>query len=119
MFRAFVLVCGCLLQSNLVTTEGHRGTNRHVFYAVQMDGGIRAARTLAEQHGLEYIQRVSACLKLLLLPPYMALQFQHPVSGAFFFPFFPFFFFSRAANRADFHFLLEGYLTLIKLQQHF
>ncbi|KAM4580378.1 furin-like protease kpc-1 [Odontesthes bonariensis] len=62
MFCAFVLMCGCLLQRNLVTTEGHRGTNRHVFYAVQMDGGIRAARTLAEQHGLEYIQRVG-CLE--------------------------------------------------------
>ncbi|KAM3613976.1 uncharacterized protein V6R79_007817 [Siganus canaliculatus] len=60
MFSALVLVFGCLLQSNLVTTEGHRGTNRHVFYAVQMDGGIRAARALAEQFGLEFIQQVGS-----------------------------------------------------------
>ncbi|KAE8288433.1 PC3-like endoprotease variant A [Larimichthys crocea] len=57
MFSAVVLVLGCLLQMKLVTTEGHRGTNRHVFYAVQMDGGVRAARGLVEQHGLEFIQR--------------------------------------------------------------
>lgn len=60
MFSAVVLVIGCLLQRKLVATEGHRGTNRDVFYAVQVDGGIRAARALAEQHGLEFIQRVSA-----------------------------------------------------------
>eukprot|EP00064_Thunnus_orientalis_P007345 superscaffoldBa00000808_g7365 len=57
MFSAVVLVVGCLLQGTLATTEGHRGTNRHVFYAVEMDGGIKAARALAEQHGLEFIQR--------------------------------------------------------------
>nr|XP_046256264.1 proprotein convertase subtilisin/kexin type 4-like [Scatophagus argus] len=60
MFSAVVLVLGCLLQVKLVTTEGHHGTNRHVFYAVQMDGGIRAARALAEQHGLEFIQQVGS-----------------------------------------------------------
>ncbi|XP_044065364.1 proprotein convertase subtilisin/kexin type 4-like isoform X4 [Siniperca chuatsi] len=60
MFGAVVLVFGCLLQRKLVTTEGHRGTNRHVFYAVQMDGDIRAARALAEQHGLEFIQQVGS-----------------------------------------------------------
>lgn len=60
MFSAVVLVLGCLLQRKLVTTEGHRGTNRHVFYAVQMDGGARAARALAEEHGLEFIQRVGS-----------------------------------------------------------
>ncbi|XP_071324577.1 furin-like protease kpc-1 [Trachinotus anak] len=60
MFSAVVLVIGCLLQRKLVTTEGHRGTNRNVFYAVQVDGGITAARTLAEQHGLEFIQRVGS-----------------------------------------------------------
>ncbi|XP_027142876.1 proprotein convertase subtilisin/kexin type 4 isoform X2 [Larimichthys crocea] len=60
MFSAVVLVLGCLLQMKLVTTEGHRGTNRHVFYAVQMDGGVRAARGLVEQHGLEFIQRVGS-----------------------------------------------------------
>lgn len=63
MFSAFVLVFGCLLQRKLVTTEGHRGTNWHVFYAVQMDGGTRAAMALAEQHGLEFIHPVSAYLK--------------------------------------------------------
>ncbi|XP_041842874.1 proprotein convertase subtilisin/kexin type 4-like [Melanotaenia boesemani] len=62
MFSTFVLVCGCLLQRKLVTTEGHRGTNRHVFYAVHMDGGTRAAEDLAAQHGLEFIQRVG-CLE--------------------------------------------------------
>ncbi|KAF1387434.1 hypothetical protein PFLUV_G00078650 [Perca fluviatilis] len=60
MFSAVVLVLCCLLQMKLVTTEGHRGTNRHVFYAVQMDGGISAARALAEQHGLEFIQQVGS-----------------------------------------------------------
>lgn len=68
MFSAVLLVVGILLQRKLVTTEGHSGTNRHVYYAVQMDGGIRAARALAKQHGLEFIQRVSARLKPLLLP---------------------------------------------------
>lgn len=62
MFSTFLLVCGCLLQRKLVTTEGHRGTSRHVFYAVEMDGGIRAAEDLAEQHGLEFIQQVG-CLE--------------------------------------------------------
>uniref|UniRef100_A0A3P8R5Y9 P/Homo B domain-containing protein n=2 Tax=Astatotilapia calliptera TaxID=8154 RepID=A0A3P8R5Y9_ASTCA len=60
MFTAFVLVLGCLLQRNLVTTEGHRGTNCLIFYAVQMDGGTRAAKALAEQHGLEFVQRVGS-----------------------------------------------------------
>lgn len=62
MFSALVLVFGCLLQRKPVTTEGHHGTNRHIFYAVQMDRGIRGARVLAQQHGLEFIQRVSALL---------------------------------------------------------
>ncbi|XP_029133154.2 proprotein convertase subtilisin/kexin type 4-like [Labrus bergylta] len=61
MFRAAVLVLSCLLQRTLVTTEGHRGTNGHVFYAVQMDGGIRAARALARDHGLDFIQQIG-CL---------------------------------------------------------
>ncbi|KAI4811004.1 hypothetical protein KUCAC02_013931 [Chaenocephalus aceratus] len=61
MFSAVVLVLVCLMQMKLVTTEGHRGTN--VFYAVQMDRGIRAARALAEQHTLEFIQQaVFECL---------------------------------------------------------
>ncbi|XP_017268681.2 furin-like protease kpc-1 [Kryptolebias marmoratus] len=60
MFFALVLLCCCLLQRKHVTTEGHRGTNRHVFYAVQMDGGTWAVRALAEQHGLEFIQRVGS-----------------------------------------------------------
>lgn len=74
MFGAVVLVLGCLLQRKLVTTEGHSGTNRHVFYAVQMDGGISAARALAEQLRLEFIQRVSACFNPLSLPPPVGLQ---------------------------------------------
>ncbi|KAI3361443.1 hypothetical protein L3Q82_013608, partial [Scortum barcoo] len=60
MISAVVLVLGCLLQMKLVTTEGHRGTNRHVFYAVQIDGGIGAARAVAEQHGLEFIYQKKA-----------------------------------------------------------
>ncbi|XP_045901133.1 furin-like protease kpc-1 [Micropterus dolomieu] len=60
MFSAVLLVVGILLQRKLVTTEGHSGTNRHVYYAVQKDGGIRAARALAKQHGLEFIQRVGS-----------------------------------------------------------
>ncbi|KAM9352880.1 neuroendocrine convertase 1-like [Symphorus nematophorus] len=67
MFSAVVLVLGCLLQRKQVTTEGHRGTNRHVFYAVQMDGGIKAATTLAEQHGLKFIQRVGSLEDLYTL----------------------------------------------------
>lgn len=62
MFSALVLVFGCLLQRRPVTTEGHHGTNRYIFYAVQMDRGVRGARALAQQHGLEFIQRVSAFL---------------------------------------------------------
>lgn len=84
MFCALVLLCCCLLQSKHATTEGHCETNRHVFYVVQMDGGTRAVRALAEQHRLEFIQRVSACLKLLLLPPPMGLQLQNPVTEGFF-----------------------------------
>ncbi|KAG7475171.1 hypothetical protein JOB18_025893 [Solea senegalensis] len=60
MFVATVLVLGCLLQRNIVTTEGHRGTKSNVFYAVHMDGGIRAARAVAKQHKLEFIQRVGS-----------------------------------------------------------
>ncbi|KAM9310501.1 neuroendocrine convertase 1-like isoform 2-T3 [Pholidichthys leucotaenia] len=60
MFSALVLVFACLLQRRQVTTEGHHGTNRQVFYAVQLDGGCRAARAVAEQHGLEFIQRVGS-----------------------------------------------------------
>ncbi|XP_030015076.1 endoprotease bli-like [Sphaeramia orbicularis] len=60
MFSAVVLVLGCLLQRNPATTEGRRGTNRYVFYAVEMDGGTRAARALAKQHGLEFIQQVGS-----------------------------------------------------------
>lgn len=81
MFSAVVLVLGCLLQRKVLTTEGHRGTNRHVFYAVRMDGGIRAARALAVQHGLEFIQRVSGSLKPLLLPQTMGIQFTFSKSG--------------------------------------
>ncbi|KAM4569022.1 furin-like protease kpc-1 [Fundulus diaphanus] len=60
MFSASLLVCCFLLQRNVATTEGHHGTNRHVFYAVQMKGGAKAVRALAEQHGLEFIQRVGS-----------------------------------------------------------
>ncbi|KAM7382468.1 hypothetical protein PAMP_002195 [Pampus punctatissimus] len=67
MFSAVVLVVSCLLQRNLVTTEGHHGTNSYVFYAVEMDGGIKAARALAEQHGLEFIQRVGSLEGLFTL----------------------------------------------------
>lgn len=81
MLSAVLLVLGCLLQRTVVTTEGHRGTNRHVFYALRMDGGIRAARALAVQHGLEFIRRVSGSLKPLLLPPPMGLQFAFSKSG--------------------------------------
>lgn len=81
MLSAVLLVLGCLLQRKVVTTEGHHGTNRHVFYAVRIDGGIRAARALAVQHGLEFIRRVSGSLKPLLLPPPMGLQFAFSKSG--------------------------------------
>ncbi|XP_035020543.1 furin-like protease kpc-1 isoform X1 [Hippoglossus stenolepis] len=60
MFGAVVLVLGCLLQMKLVTTEGHHGTKRFVFYAAHVDGGIGAARALTAQHGLEFIQQVGS-----------------------------------------------------------
>uniref|UniRef100_UPI0037E838A5 proprotein convertase subtilisin/kexin type 4-like n=1 Tax=Semicossyphus pulcher TaxID=241346 RepID=UPI0037E838A5 len=60
MFREVVLVLSCLLQRTVVTTEGQSGTNQHVFYAVQMDGGIRAARSLAKQQGLHFIQQIGS-----------------------------------------------------------
>lgn len=81
MFGAVLLVLGCLLQRKLVTTEGHRGTDRYVFYAVQTDRGIRGARALARQHGLEFIQRVSAFLKPLSLRPPADLQLIFSKSG--------------------------------------
>ena len=61
MFNTIVLPFICMLQLQLVATEGQRGTKRPVFYAVEMDGGVRAARDLAEHHGLEFISRVSPC----------------------------------------------------------
>ncbi|XP_020565544.1 proprotein convertase subtilisin/kexin type 4-like [Oryzias latipes] len=67
MFSFLVLVCSCLLQSELVATEGHRGPKRHVFYAVHIDGGSKAARALAEQHKLEFIQRVGSLKGLYTL----------------------------------------------------
>ncbi|CAJ1061950.1 furin-like protease kpc-1 [Xyrichtys novacula] len=60
MFRAVVLVLSCLLQRTLLTTEGHCGTNPHVFYAVQMDGGTKAARALAKQHELDFIHQIGS-----------------------------------------------------------
>ncbi|KAM4632835.1 neuroendocrine convertase 1-like [Polymixia lowei] len=58
MFNVIVLVFCCMLQWPLVATERQRGTDRHVFYAVETDGGVRAARAVAEQHGLEFISRI-------------------------------------------------------------
>lgn len=79
-----------------------------------MDRGTRAVKALAEQHRLEFIQRVSACLKLLLLPPPMGMQLQNPVTEGFFL-----LRLFKSCQSADFYFLLERYLTFIKLQQHF
>lgn len=70
MFSAVVLLLSSLLQRQLVTTQGHPGTNCYVFNAVHMDGGIRAVRALAKQHGLEFIQQVSARLN----PPHVYLN---------------------------------------------
>ncbi|KAK6326022.1 hypothetical protein J4Q44_G00016660 [Coregonus suidteri] len=59
MDRAVVVlltVC-CLLQWPLATTGRQPGTKPHIFYAVEMDGGTRAAQALAEQHGLQFISR--------------------------------------------------------------
>ena len=67
MFNAIALVLSCMLQWVLLTTEGQRGTNRYVFYAVEMDGGVPAAGALAQQHGLEFISQVSAYLKTDLI----------------------------------------------------
>ncbi|KAM6967622.1 proprotein convertase subtilisin/kexin type 4-like [Aplochiton taeniatus] len=53
-----LLVLVGVLQWPSLTTRGQPGTNRQVFYAVEMDGGVRAARALAEQHGLEFISRI-------------------------------------------------------------
>ncbi|XP_052348612.1 neuroendocrine convertase 1-like [Oncorhynchus keta] len=60
MDRAVIVlltVC-CLMQGPLVTTGRQPGTKQHFFYAVEMDGGTRAARALAEQHGLQFISRI-------------------------------------------------------------
>lgn len=65
MDRAVIVlltVC-CLLQWPLATTGRQPGTKHHFFYAVEMDGGTRAAQALAEQHGLQFISQVSAYLK--------------------------------------------------------
>ncbi|XP_055759371.1 PC3-like endoprotease variant B [Salvelinus fontinalis] len=60
MDRAVIVlltVC-CLLQWPLATTGRQPGIKHHFFYAVEMDGGTRAAQALAEQHGLQFISRI-------------------------------------------------------------
>lgn len=52
-----------MLQWREAATEGQRGTDSSVFYAVEMEGGVGAAQSLAKQHGLQFISRVSAYLK--------------------------------------------------------
>ena len=70
MNRPAVLTLFWMLQWRYVTTGGQRGTDANVFYAVEVEGGIRAVRALADQHGLRFISRVSAYFKRpLLLPP--------------------------------------------------
>lgn len=108
MFSVVVLVFGCLLQRKLVTTEGHHGTNRHVFYAVKMDRGVRGVRALAKQHGLEFIQQVSAflnpCCHFLLWT--FNSYFLNPHSVGLF---------MKAAVTADSCFPVDRYLAFIKL----
>lgn len=70
MGRPAVLALLWMLQWHHATTGGQRGTEANVFYALEMEGGIQAVRALAEQHGLQFISRVSAYFKQpLLLPP--------------------------------------------------
>lgn len=70
MGQPAVLILLWMLQWRYVTTGGQRGTEASVFYAVEMKGGIQAVRALAEQHGLQFISRVSAYFERpLLLPP--------------------------------------------------
>lgn len=108
MFSVVVLVFGCLLQRKLVTTEGHHGTNRHVFYAVKMDRGVRGVRALAKQHGLEFMQQVSAFLNpccLFLLWTFNSYFLNLHSVGLF----------MKAAVIADSCFPFDRYLASIKL----
>ena len=66
--RPAVLTLLCVLRWLCLATGGQRWTNTHVFYAVELEGGSRAAGALAQKHGLRFISRVSAYFKLLLLP---------------------------------------------------
>ncbi|XP_059920789.1 neuroendocrine convertase 1-like [Gadus macrocephalus] len=81
MFNAIVMPFICMLQLQLVATEGQRGTNRPVFYAVEMDGGVRAARDLAEQHGLEFISRVGSLENVYSLKDSREPQDQAPLEA--------------------------------------
>ncbi|XP_056457987.1 neuroendocrine convertase 1-like [Gadus chalcogrammus] len=81
MFNAIVMQFICMLQLQLVATEGQRGTNRPVFYAVEMDGGVRAARDLAEQHGLEFISRVGSLENVYSLKDSREPQDQAPLEA--------------------------------------
>ncbi|XP_063056003.1 neuroendocrine convertase 1-like [Engraulis encrasicolus] len=47
-----------MLQWREAATEGQRGTDSSVFYAVEMEGGVAAAQSLAKQYGLQFISRV-------------------------------------------------------------
>ncbi|MFT7800399.1 PC3-like endoprotease variant B [Arapaima gigas] len=47
-----------MLQWQFAGTWGQQSTIRQVFYAVEMEGGIMAARALAQRHGLHFISRM-------------------------------------------------------------
>lgn len=117
MFSAVVLLLSSLLQRQLVTTQGHPGTNCYVFNAVHMDGGITAVRALAKQHGLEFIQQVSARLN----PPHVYLNWWacnlHILVQMMFFSPSVLFCVCGSCKSADFYLLFEKYLTFIKLQR--
>ncbi|XP_017538629.1 PC3-like endoprotease variant B [Pygocentrus nattereri] len=56
--RPAVLTALCLLRWFYLATGGQRWTNTHVFYAVELEGGSRAAGALAQKHGLRFISRI-------------------------------------------------------------
>ncbi|XP_066558711.1 PC3-like endoprotease variant B [Amia ocellicauda] len=53
-----LLVMHCVQQCQCASTRVQDSTKSHVFYAVEMEGGSRAARALAKQHGLQFISKI-------------------------------------------------------------
>ncbi|XP_072525112.1 PC3-like endoprotease variant B [Salminus brasiliensis] len=56
--RPATLTVLCVLRWFCLATGGQRQADTHIFYAVELEGGSRAARALAQKHGLRFISRI-------------------------------------------------------------